>query len=111
MGNEKKVTVKLRKEGDNYIFNRIKRDTSFEKLKFNGLLSLGLKKTSSLFHNLEVSAEKNEDQSYAVINWINENIGELNKNHFEIEQHSGGKKFLFATTKIDFEIKEDNDWF
>ncbi|TCD02899.1 DEAD/DEAH box helicase [Pedobacter psychroterrae] len=111
MGNEKKITVKLLKEDDSYVFNRIKRDTAFEKLKFNVLLGLGLKKVSSLFHNLEVLAGKEEDLSYAVINWVNEHIGELENNRFEIEQHSGAKRFLFATNKIDFEIKEDNDWF
>lgn len=111
MGNEKKVTVRLLKEADNYIFTRIKRDTGFEKQKFNLLLDMGLKKTSALFHNLEVLADRDEDQSYAIINWINEHISVLEKSGFEIEQHTGAKKFLLAVNKIDFEIKEDNDWF
>ena len=111
VGDGKKITVRLLKEDGLYIFNRIKRDIAFEKLKFNTLLSLGLKKVSPLFHNLEVSAGKDENQSYAIINWVNEHIDELTKNRFEIEQHSGSKRFLFATNKIDFEIKEDNDWF
>lgn len=111
MGNEKKVTVHLEKEGDNYIFTRIKRDAAWEKQKFNKLISLGLKKTSPLYHNLEIPPNKDEDQSYAIINWVNEHIEQLQQEGFEIEQHQGTKKFLFATNKIDFEIKEDNDWF
>lgn len=111
MGNEKKVTVRLLKEEDNYIFNRIKRDTALEKQKFNVLTGMGLKKTSALFHNLEVVTDKDEDQSYAIINWVNEHIEALQNQGFEIEPHTGAKKFLLAFNKIDFEIREDNDWF
>ncbi|SHG70204.1 DEAD/DEAH box helicase [Pedobacter caeni] len=111
MGNEKKITVHLEKEEDNYIFTRIKRDAAWEKQKFAVLTNLGLKKTSPLYHNLEVPPNKDEDQSYAIINWVNEHIEQLEAEGFEIEQHQGTKKFLFATNKIDFEIKEDNDWF
>lgn len=111
MGNEKKVTVHLEKASDNYIFTRIKRDAAWEKQKFNILLNLGLKKTSPLYHNLEVPPNRDEDQSYAIINWVNEHIDQLQNEGFEIEQHQGAKRFLFASSKIDFEIKEDNDWF
>jgi SNF2 family DNA or RNA helicase len=111
MGNEKKVTVRLEKNEDNYIFTRIKRDSLFEKQHFNILLGLGLKKTSALFYNLEAIHDAEEGHSYAIINWINENIDILTEKGFEIEPPSGVKKFLFATNKIDFEIKEDNDWF
>ena len=52
-----------------------------------------------------------EGHSYAIINWINEHIDTLTEKGFEIEPPSGVKKFLLATNKIDFEIKEDNDWF
>ncbi len=111
MGAEKKVTVHLEKEGENYIFTRIKRDVTWEKQKFSRLIQLGLKKTSSLYHHLELPPVAEENQSYAVINWVNEHITQLQDEGFEIEQHQGAKKFLFATSKIDFEIKEDNDWF
>ncbi len=111
MGTEKKVTVRLNKEEDNYVFTRIKRNTEFEKTKFSLLLKLGLKKTSALFHNLEVADGEEEERSYAIINWVNEHIDLLNTEGFEVEQHTGNKKFLFASNKIDFEIKEDNDWF
>jgi SNF2 family DNA or RNA helicase len=111
MGNEKKITVHVHKEEDNYIFTRIKRNAAWEKEKFNFLIGLGLKKTSALYHHLEVPADQEEDQSYAVINWVNEHLEQLKEEGFEIEQHRGTKKFLFATNKIDFEIKEDNDWF
>jgi superfamily II DNA or RNA helicase len=108
--NAHKVTVRLEKTADNYIFHRVKRSAEWEKKQFNLLLSLGLKKTSSLFSNLEV-ASADENPSYGAINWVNEHIEILQASGFEIEQATGQKKFVFGTSKIDLEVKEGNDWF
>jgi len=116
MGNEHKVTVRLHKksvgDGDNYIFIRVKRNLDWEKEKFNFLTSLGLKKVSALFHHLELPVlNENHDASYAIISWVNEHIDVLNEQGFEIEQANSAKRFVLGSNKIDFEIKEDNDWF
>jgi len=112
LGNEKKVTVHLSREDTNYVFTRVKRDTVWEKSKFTELTKLGLRKVSPLFYNLELShASEAEDQSYGVLNWVNEHIELLKGKGFSIAQSTGNKRFLFASSKIDFEIKEDNDWF
>jgi superfamily II DNA or RNA helicase len=108
--NAHKVTVRLEKTADNYIFHRVKRSAEWEKKQFNLLLSLGLKKTSSLFSNLEV-ASADENPSYGAINWVNEHIEILHASGFEIEQATGQKKFVFGASKIDLEVKEGNDWF
>ncbi|RLJ77646.1 DEAD/DEAH box helicase [Pedobacter alluvionis] len=108
--NAHKVTVRLEKTADNYIFHRIKRSAEWEKKQFNLLLSLGLKKTSSLFTNLEV-ASADENPSYGAINWVNEHIEILEASGFEIEQATGQKKFVLGASKIDLEVKEGNDWF
>ncbi|MEH3113355.1 DEAD/DEAH box helicase [Pedobacter terrae] len=108
--NAHKVTVRLEKTADNYIFHRIKRSADWEKKQFNLLLSLGLKKTSSLFNNLEVASAE-ENPSYGAINWVNEHIEILEASGFEIEQATGQKKFVLGASKIDLEVKEGNDWF
>lgn len=105
-----KVTVRLEKTGDDYIFHRIKRSADWEKKQLNLLLSLGLRKASSLFSNLEV-VEENENPTYAAINWVNEHIEILTASGFEIEQATGQKRFVFGASKIDLEVKEGNDWF
>lgn len=112
LGNEKKVTVHVTKEENNYIFTRVKRDTAWEKSKYAELIKLGLKKVSPLFYNLELnSVNEGDDQSYGILNWVNEHIEQLKTKGYSIEQSIGNKKFLFASSKIDFEISEDNDWF
>ena len=108
--NAHKVTVRLEKTGDDYVFHRVKRSAEWEKKQFNHLLSLGLKKTSALFSNLEVIND-DEDPSYGAINWVNEHIESLEALGFEIEQSTGQKRFVLGASKIDLEIKEGNDWF
>ncbi|MCZ4223723.1 DEAD/DEAH box helicase [Pedobacter rhodius] len=108
--NAHKVTVRLEKTADNYIFHRIKRSADWEKKQFSLLLSLGLKKTSALFSHLEVISA-DENPSYAAINWVNEHIEILEASGFEIEQATGQKRFVFGASKIDLEVKEGNDWF
>jgi len=112
LGNEKKITVDVQKDGSNYIFTRVKRDTTWEHNKYTELIKMGLKKVSPLFYNLElVHSNDDEDLSYGILNWVNEHIELLKEKGYAIEQSTGNKKFLFASSKIDFEIKEDNDWF
>ena len=111
-GYEKKVTVHITKNDNDYVFTRVKRDTVWEKHKYNELIKLGLRKTSPLFYNLELNQlAEGENESYGILNWVNEHIELLKEKGYSIEQSTGVKKFLFASSKIDFEIKEDNDWF
>jgi hypothetical protein len=112
LGNEKKITVSVTREDNSYTFTRVRRDTTWENQQFNGLIKMGLKKVSPLFYNLELNQlSDDDDPSYSIINWVNEHIEVLKEKGYSIEQGSGTKRFLFASSKIDFEIKEDNDWF
>jgi superfamily II DNA or RNA helicase len=108
----RKISVRMEKSGDSYLFNRVKRSLSWEKEKMQGLLNLGLKIVSGLFHNLEVKTEEgNSDQSFSVFEWLNDNHEHLLAAGFEIEQPEGEKRFVFGNSKVDLEIKENNDWF
>jgi superfamily II DNA or RNA helicase len=113
-GDERHISVRMEREGDNYTFHRIKRSVTWEKNKFHQLETMGLTTTSSLFKNLEVaSANEDEDRSFSVLEWINQHYDVLQQQGFEIEQpaNDGQKRYLFGSTKIDLEIKENNDWF
>src|SRR5690606_38831559 len=67
--------------------------------------------TGPVFYTLELNNKEDADPAYGVLNWTNEHIKELQERGFEIQQSAGPKKFLFASNHIDFEIKEENDWF
>ncbi len=111
-GDGRHVSVRMERNGDNYIFHRIKRSLTWEKGKLLQLEELGLKTVSSLFQNLEIAAADDDaDHSFSIFEWLNQHHDKLLEEGFEIEQPEGGKQYVFGTSKIDLEVKEDNDWF
>jgi SNF2 family DNA or RNA helicase len=111
-GDGRHVSVRMERDGDNYIFHRIKRSLTWEKNKLQQLEAMGLKTVSSLFQNLEVDSNDEEtDQSFSVFEWLSSHHDELAEEGFEIEQPEGQKRYVFGNTKIDLEVKENNDWF
>ena len=73
---------------------------------------MGLTASSSLFQNLEVKHTNEEaDRSFSVFEWLNQHHDKLIADGFEIAQPEGDKRYLFASNKIDLQVKENNDWF
>jgi len=111
-GDGRHVSVRMDKDGDSYIFHRIKRSVTWEKNKLAELEAMGLTTTSSLFHNLEIkSADADTDQTFSVFEWLNQNHDQLLAEGYEIDQPDGQKRYLFGSSKIDLEVTERNDWF
>ncbi|HEY4326462.1 MAG TPA: SNF2-related protein [Mucilaginibacter sp.] len=113
-GDERHISVRMERDGDNYTFHRIKRSVTWEKNKFHQLEEMGLKTASSLFQNLEVNTnDEDADRSFSIFEWINQHYDVLTEQGYEIEQPTtnGQKRYLFGSTKIDLEVKENNDWF
>ncbi len=111
-GDGRHVSVRMEQNGDNFLFHRIKRSVAWEKGKLLLLEELGLQVVSSLFQNLEVAnAEDESDRSLSIFEWLNQHHEELIAAGFEIEQPEGQKKYLFGSSKIDVEVRENNDWF
>ena len=55
--------------------------------------------------------DEETDQSFSVFEWLSSHHDELAEEGFEIEQPEGQKRYVFGNTKIDLEVKENNDWF
>lgn len=113
-GSDRQVTVKMEEQGDSYLFHRVRRSLAWEKGKLEQLTAMGLKSSGALFAaNLEVDqpVEEGTDQSYSVIEWLNEHHAELQEKGFLIEQAEGSKRFIFGSRKVDLEFRENNDWF
>ncbi|SDE17279.1 Helicase conserved C-terminal domain-containing protein [Mucilaginibacter pineti] len=112
-GDGRHVSVRMEKNGDEYLFHRIKRSTTWEKNKMQLLEQMGLKTVSTLFQNLEVDNHHDEDadHSFSVFEWLNQHHDQLIELGFELEQPEGQKRYVFGNSKIDLEVKENNDWF
>ena len=113
-GSDRRVTVRTEKRDNEYIFHRIKRSLSWEKNKINILQELGLSSSGSIFSNVYNPLNQNkdsEDSSFSVINWLNEHHDDLEIKGFLFEQTQGNKQYVIGRSKIDLEIRENNDWF
>ncbi|WEA03887.1 DEAD/DEAH box helicase [Mucilaginibacter sp. SJ] len=111
-GDGRHISVRMEKTGDDYLFHRIKRSTTWEKGKMHQLEQLGLKIASSLFQNLEVAGhDEDDDRSFSVFEWLNQHHGQLIEQGFELEQPEGQKRYVFGSSKIELEVTENNDWF
>ena len=113
-GSDRRVTVRTEKRDNDYIFHRIKRSLSWEKNKINILQELGLSSSGSIFSNVynPVNHSKDsEDSPFSVINWLNEHHDDLEIKGFLFEQTLGNKRYVIGRSKIDLEIRENNDWF
>jgi superfamily II DNA or RNA helicase len=111
-GDGRHISVRMEKTGDDYLFHRIKRSTTWEKGKMQQLEQLGLKVASSLFQNLEVAGhDDDDDRSFSVFEWLNQHHDQLIEQGFELEQPEGQKRYVFGSSKIELEVTENNDWF
>lgn len=111
-GDGRNISVRMEKTGDDYLFHRIKRSTTWEKGKMQQLEQMGLQVTSSLFQNLEVAGHSDDDdRSFSVFEWLNQHHDQLIKEGFVLEQPEGQKRYVFGSSKIELEVTENNDWF
>jgi len=111
-GDGRHISVKIDRDEDEYTFHRIKRSVTWEKNKLQFLEDMGLTTSSSLFQNLEVRHDNDDaDRSFSVFDWLNQHHDKLTAAGFEIEQPEGQKRYLFGSSKIDLQVKENNDWF
>ncbi len=113
-GSDRTVSVRTEKVNGSYIFHRVKRSLTWEKNKLDSLKEMGLKNSKNLYNNLEVDVaeiDDSEDSTFSVINWLNDHHDELLEKGFTFEQPDGQKKFVLGSSKIDLDIRENNDWF
>ncbi|SEN14810.1 Helicase conserved C-terminal domain-containing protein [Mucilaginibacter gossypiicola] len=111
-GDGRHISVRMEKTGDDYLFHRIKRSTTWEKGKMHQLEQMGLKVASSLFQNLEVAGRDDDaDHSFSVFEWLNQHHDQLIEQDFELEQPEGQKRYVFGSSKIELVVTENNDWF
>lgn len=96
------VSVSMEKNGDNYIFHRVGRDTDREKEIIEKIIDSGLPLKSS-----RSTLEKNQ-----AISWINAHLKTLKNLGVTIQQKDQkAKKYFLGETSIDLEISENIDWF
>lgn len=112
VSNTQKVSVNVAHKDDHFTFHRIKRDQGWEQEILQSLLKLGLKKADPLTSFLTLcTGEESQQNEYTILSWLSDNVDQLTTLGIGIQQADESKRYLFASTTIHFEVKEDNDWF
>jgi SNF2 family DNA or RNA helicase len=96
------VSVTVEKQGENYVFHRVTRQSDLEKNFLHTLQKLGLP-----MKGFRVAVPKSE-----AFSWLNENRVNLLNLGFEVSQpESRDKKYFVGKAVIEVEVKENIDWF
>ncbi len=94
--------VSLEKNGEDYIFHKVKRSLAFEKQRVNQLNDLGLdlRKSKVVWPKAEAFA------------WLQENLPKLQELGIEIRQNTeNSRKYYLGYSSFDLSIEEGRDWF
>ncbi|PWK29050.1 helicase-like protein [Arcicella aurantiaca] len=97
------ANVSMEKQGDDYVFHKVRRDLKKEKANLSILKDLGLD-----LKNGKTILSKSE-----AFMWLQKNYENLTDAGFEISQNvqDDGKKYFLGYSKIEVNIVEGNDWF
>ncbi|RYC72130.1 DEAD/DEAH box helicase [Spirosoma sordidisoli] len=96
------ANVSLEKQGDDYIFHKIRRDQRLERQKLSFLRDTGL----DLRHG-RLALPKTE-----AFSWLTETNVRLQEAGFQLRQHEhDAKRYFLGYSSIDVSIREGRDWF
>ncbi len=97
------ANVSMEKQGNDYVFHKVRRDLKQEKDKLLILKELGLD-----LKNGKLAFSKNE-----AFVWLQKNYENLEKANFNISQNiqDNGKRYFLGYSNIEVNIVEANDWF
>jgi superfamily II DNA or RNA helicase len=106
-------------DGDHFHFEKIVRNREFENRIIDFLLDKGLSKLdSTFFTNPEIKKGLNgkqpEDylnQAHLFIDWMNQNLDEINKHGIQLGKEYSGNEFFTGSMDINLDVAEKTDWF
>lgn len=98
----KKVSVFLERQGDDYIFHRIRRNREWEEKQKLFLESEGL-------YLFQGSGFKVNEEAHG-LDWLNENRGLLEEKGYRIHQ-GDEKRFFIGNRSVELNASENGDWF
>jgi SNF2 family DNA or RNA helicase len=95
-------SVFMEKKGNDYVFNKVKRDIPIERLHLNQLKHLDLQ-----IRNGRVLMPKSE-----AFSWLQNNATQLEESGISVRQnYADSKRYFLGYSSLDISIKEGRDWF
>ncbi len=96
--------VNVEKNGNDWIFHKVKRDLAYERKQINQLKEWGLDLRQGRMSFLKPQA----------FSWLQKNAQLLKENNFEVKQDINSlsqKQYFLGYSAIEINIEEKNDWF
>ncbi|CAH0996564.1 RNA polymerase-associated protein RapA [Emticicia aquatica] len=96
--------VSVERQGDSWLFHKVKRDLKYEKTQVNLLKDLGL----------DVRQGRSLVPKRPAFSWLQLNAKTLSENNFEVKQVENSqtqKQYFLGYSSIEVHIEEKNDWF
>ncbi len=107
----REVAVHFKKTNDEILFKKIKRDKVWEKFIMNYLHLKGLIEIDGFYFPQSMRLSDSTNSLYFLINWINSNKSELEKEGVIIEQVDSEKKFFTGEQNLEIKTDTSGDWF
>lgn len=106
-----KTVVKLNYENEEFVFDKIVRNHSWEKKIEELLQSLGLVEKSGVYTLPGLEFSENNKAVWHLVWWMSGNKQKLLENGVELRQKSLDRNYFTGEQEVSFELRENHDWF
>ncbi len=107
----RKVAINFRKDGESFVFEKVKRDENWEKDIYSFLKDSGLKENNGYFLPAGAELLQNENAVYYLINWLSKNKSKLEKQGISVIQNDEDKKYFTGEQQLELKVQTSGDWF
>jgi len=117
LANDKsRSAVIFKKNNEDFVFTKILRDVTWEKIIRQALLDMGLVNREGCvytlpFEDIDGVDNSSREQKFKLLLWLNDNSERLSSMGFEIVQEESSTKYYTGSVELDMSIKQTNDWF
>lgn len=110
-GTGREVAVHYRKDGEDIVFRKIKRNKGWEGSIIDRLREFGLKEKEGFFELSGANSFSGQELLYNLINWLGRNKTELQKAGIELGQGTLEKNYFTGEQHLEVKADVRGDWF
>ena len=107
----REVAVQYKKNGNDVLFRKIKRDKEWEKSILDKIQLLGLKEKNGFYVPIKGYPADQKDALYFLLNWISRNRHELQRAGIETGHGNLEKKYFTGEQTLEVKTGSSGDWF
>ena len=111
LNSKRKLTVRLRHDQGNYVFEKIMRDYDWEKKILKSIENLGLKEDNGFYFPKRSESNQDDNSIYYLVNWLNTKMPILKENGIVVSVINLDKPYFTGIQSIESKIQTINDWF